>query len=332
MNKNKILVTGATGLLGPYIVSDLISRGYEDIKVLIRSGELNKQLLPFASNLTVVKGDVLDLYPLDEVMKDTDYVIHVAAMVSFDPKEHKKMYQINVDGTANIVNLCLNHNVKKLLHISSVAAIGRSEKNDVITEKTQWSNSKFNPYYGLTKYKSELEVWRGYSEGLSVVIINPSIILGQGDYNRSSLKMVKLIKRGLSHYPIGKVGIVDARDVAEMSSLLLESEISGERYIATATSITYKELFSKMADYLGVKPPKRPISPWLGALLWRLEKVRAVVSGSSPIVTKETIASSSYSSEYNIDKSLSISGFKYRNIDQTIKYSCEGLLEQEVKN
>jgi len=325
-NKSRVLVTGSTGLLGPYVINDLIKKGYENITVLIRSGKLNAELKPFANNLKVVKGDILELFPLTEEIAIVDYVIHVAAMVSFDPKDKQAMYDINVNGTANVVNLCLEHGIKKLVHVSSVAAIGRPDKRELLSETTAWSDSKYNPYYGVTKYKSELEVWRGYTEGLHVAIVNPSIILGRGDYSRSSLKMVKLIKRGLSHYPVGKVGIVDVRDVASMCTLLMESDINGERYIATAESITYKSLFEKMAAHLGSKPPSKAMSPLMGSIVWRLEKIRSLITGSSPIVTKETIASSSYTSEYDTSKSQSLPDFTYRNSAETIKWSCDGLV------
>jgi len=329
MNDHKILVTGATGLLGTYVISDLVAKGYTDINVLIRSGKLNNELQPFAKLLRVWKGDIMELHPLSEIIHSMDYVIHVAAMVSFDPTKRQDMYKINVEGTANIVNLCLTLNVKKLVHISSVAALGRAEvKSGPITEETSWSESKYNPYYGVTKYKSELEVWRGHHEGLPVAIVNPSIILGRGDYNRSSLKMVKLIQRGLSHYPPGQVGVVDVRDVAALTTYLMESDISGERYIATAASISYQDLFTKIANHMGVAAPKRPITPWIGALLWRAEKLRSMITRKSPIVTKETIASSSYHSQYDTSKSRALPGFQYRPVNETIAWSCDGLLQQ----
>lgn len=325
MNKTeKVLVTGATGLLGPYIVADLVESGYTDIKVLIRSGQLNNELRPYDQHLTVVKGDILELYPLSTIIDEVDYVIHVAAMVSFDPRDKKEMYEINVGGTANVANLSLSAGVKKLVHISSVAAIGRAEKVEPISEDTKWSESKYNPYYGVTKYKSELEVWRVHTEGLPVAIVNPSIILGQGDYRRSSLKMVDLVARGLSHYPVGSVGIVDARDVARMSVLLMSSEVDGERYIATADSVSYRSLFEKITTHTGAKPPPRPMTPLLGGILWRLEKLRSLVTRQSPIVTRETIASSSYPATYDTTKSRSIEGFTYRDIEETIEWTCLG--------
>ncbi len=326
--KKKVLVTGATGLLGSFIVGDLISKGYDDIQVLIRSGELNEELKPYAEHLEVHKGDVLELYPLTDIIKSVDYVIHSAAIVSFDPKDRKMMHQINVEGTANIVNLCLSYHIEKLIHVSSIAAIGRPERvADEINEDTKWSESSYNAYYGVTKYKSELEVWRGYNEGLPMAIVNPSIILGRGDYRRSSLKMIKLIQRGLSHYPLGTVGVVDVRDVAALTTYLMESDISGERYIATAESISYQSLFEKIASHLGVNPPAKPMKPWIGALLWRAEKVRSLLTGSSPIVTKETMSSTSYPARYDTTKSRSLAGFDYRDVDESIKWSCEGILK-----
>lgn len=329
MKTESILVTGATGILGHHIVGELIDAGYRDIALLIRSGKLNAQLKPYEGKVRVVKGDVVGLSPLQEEIARADYVIHAAATVSFDPKMRDELYRTNVEGTANIVNLCLAEGVKKLIQISSVAAIGRPEKDGIISENTKWSESKYNPYYGVTKYKSELEVWRGYTEGLPVAIINPSIILGQGDYNRSSLKIIKTLDKGISHYPVGSVGMVDARDVALMARVLMESDISGERYIAASRSIPFKELFETIVGHIGGKAPSKPIKPWIAGLAWRLEKIRSLVTGSAPIITKETMATSSYSANYDTSKSRSIPGFEYRDPAETIRWACEGYLKQK---
>lgn len=319
MKDKHILITGGTGVLGIYIVEALLADGFENIEVFSRSG--GNDSLSFANhpNLTFTQGDIAELHPLTEAIERSDYIIHAAAIVSFHPKKFDLMHSINVEGTANVVNISLEANVKKVIHISSIAAIGRSEKNNTISESTTWNNSKYNSYYGITKYLAEQEVWRANYEGLNMAIINPSLIIGGKTWDQSSLQIFEKVYNSLPFYTSGSTGIVDVQDVAKMTLYLLKSDINGERFIASGGNISYKDLFQKMASFMGRKAPQKLAPKWIMSLFWRLEKVRSFLSGKGPIITRETARSTSHLSVYDNQKSIDLGWGQYIDSDETLK-------------
>lgn len=315
----RILVTGGTGVLGRYIVDYLLSDGYVNIEVFTRTN--NTSNLNFGSDQRIefTQGDIRELYPLTDSIEKADYVIHAAAIVSFDPKEFRRMHAVNVEGTSNIMNLSATSNVKKVIHVSSIAALGRSEKSKSISEATTWVNSKYNSYYGITKYLAEQEVWRSYHEGQSMAIVNPSLILGDGDWNQSSLQIFKKAYDGIPYYPTGGTGIVDVKDVAKFIVLLMESDIEGERFVLSGGNVSYKDIFQKMGNAMQRKVPTKPAPSWMLSILWRVEKIRCMLTGTSPLITKESVKSTAHQSNYDNSKSLGINGFKYQDVDETIE-------------
>ena len=319
ISKNqRILVTGGTGVLGTYVVMCLLSRGYTNIEIFTRSG--NKPHLEFSKDQRIIftKGDIAELYPLTESIERADYIINAAAIVSFDPRVFKKMHLVNVEGTANVMNLASTSNVKKVIHVSSIASLGRSERSDLISETSTWVNSKYNSYYGITKYLAEQEVWRSYFEGQSMAIVNPSLIIGDGDWDQSSLQIFKKAYNGLPYYPKGGNGIVDVRDVSAFIINLMESAVEGERFIVSGGNISYKDLFTQLANSMDRKAPNKPAPDWMLSILWRIDKIRSYITRQSPIVTKESVKSTSRNSNYDNSKSLNFNDFEYRDINETL--------------
>lgn len=323
ISKNqKILVTGGTGVLGAYIVRCLLEKGFTNIEVFSRSGI--KTDLEFSNDDRVLftKGDISELYPLSDCIERADYIIHAAAIVSFDPRVFTKMHLVNVEGTANVMNLASTSNVKKVIHVSSIAAIGRKERSGEISESSTWVNSKYNSYYGITKYLAEQEVWRSYYEGQSMAIVNPSLIIGDGSWDQSSLQIFKKIYNGLPYYPKGGTGIVDVRDVSRFIVDLMESPIEGERFILSAGNISYKDLFTSIANKMKRKAPTKPAPSWMLSILWRIDKIRSFLTQKSPIITRESVKSTAHQSQYDNSKSLTLNNFKYIKMEDTIaKYA-----------
>jgi len=270
-----------------------------------------------------IECDILDVIGLGEAMKDVQQIYHVAAMVSFESKHRKKMHQVNIEGTANVVNLALEHGVKKLVHVSSTAAIGRRKKLTRIDEKTKWERSDYNSEYGISKYLAEQEVWRGVAEGLQAVVINPGIILGAGFWEEGSASFFMKMWKGNKFYGKGGNAFVDVRDVSQLMIVMMESDIVGERFLAIGENWTYQKVFDTIADSLNKNRPTISLNPWLGSMAWRVEWLRSKLTGSSAIVTKETVQNSFQTWVYNNQKSIDTFNYQYIPLEQTIKGTGE---------
>lgn len=315
-------------MLGTHLIAHLYRRGYRQIRGLYLPG--GKDDPPSdqtgADLVEWVEGDVLDLPSLEEAIHGIDWVIHGAGIISFDRRDAQLMRQVNVEGTANVVNLCLDYGVEKLLHVSSVAALGRSKPGQTISETSKWERSPYNTRYGISKFLGEQEVWRGIEEGLSAVIVNPSIILGPGRWDQGPARFFPMLHGGFPFYPLGATALVDARDVASMILALLESDIKGERFIATAGHLTYKSLFELITTHLNLPAPRYALHPFLQYLgLWA-SQLKSLWSKERGLVTRETIRQSALEFYYDHSKSQKRLGFEYTPIEQTIAYTAERYL------
>lgn len=313
-----VLVTGATGLLGSYLIKELLPLG-QPIRALYHRARTS---LPHHDKVEWIQADILDMPRLEEAMQEVTQVYHCAALVSFNPDETHNLYQTNVEGTTNVVNACLGAGVRKLLHVSSVATLGKA-KEEVLTESSQWTESKSGTVYGKTKHLAEMEVWRGVGEGLNAVIINPSIILGSGNWNEGSSKLFKTAYEEFPWYTDGITGFVDVADVAKAACLLMHSDITEERFILNADNIPYHQLFNMIADAFGKKRPSKKVTPFLASLIWRAEKIRHHFSGGNPLLTKETAANAQAKRYYDGTRILhALPNFHYTPLPQTVLRIC----------
>lgn len=312
-----ILVTGGTGFLGSYLLRALVLAG-KPVRALYRQ-QIPELINDIKDRIEWVKGDVLDTGALEDAMQGIDQVYHCAAVISFQPDKRDQMLKVNIEGTANVVNLALDAGVKKLVHVSSVAAIGRSLKVPEITEDIPWEESKNNSNYAISKHSSEIEVWRGIAEGLDAVIVNPSIILGSGFWQDGSGMLLKNAWKEFPYYTEGVTGFVDVQDVVDVMIRLMDSKITGQRYILSAENWPYRQLFNTMANALGKKPPHIAAKPWMAELVWRLEKVKGLFTGKRPLLTKETARNAQLKVYYNSDKiKEALPSFRYKPLEQTI--------------
>ncbi|MGM9506738.1 SDR family NAD(P)-dependent oxidoreductase [Larkinella sp. GY13] len=323
------LITGANGLIGSHIIRRYLDAG-RTVAALRRANSDLTLLNDIRDRVTWLEGDILDIPSLEDALqtvqaRGTVDVVHVAAMISYSPKDRDRMDKVNVEGTANVVNLCLAKRVRKLGYVSSVAAVGRptikgenTNAATVIDETQRWEESPQNSFYGQTKYRAELEVWRGVAEGLDAVMVNPSLVLGEGDWTRSSTQLFKYAYDEKPFYPAGMVNLVDVRDVAEAVFQLMQSPITAERFILSAKSLSYKEFLDKMADAMGKKRTKYRVAPKLTQLLWPVEAIRSWITGKPPLITRETARSASGNYQYDGRKIEKRLPFRYRNTDETI--------------
>ena len=329
LKDKQLFVTGGSGFIGGYLLHYLVKEGCEKIRATKRKNSNLALVKSIKDRIEWIECDLLDQPYLEDSLIGVDIVFHCAAIVSFNPREKKQMFQVNIEGTSNLVDACLFHEVEKLIHVSSVAAIGRQKNVQNISEDTKWEWSKMNSRYAISKYFSEQEVWRGMAEGLDVLVVNPSIVIGSGFWNGGTQKLFLTVKEGLSFFPKGNSGFVDVRDVAIFMVQLAKSGLKNQRFILNESNLTYQAFFSKIANSLGVKPPTNPVTPLLRELIWRVEKVKAIFTGKDPIITKETVRQSSNTFFYKNEKSLESVDFKYTPIQQTIQETCQQLLDSE---
>ncbi len=332
-----VLITGITGLVGSFTARRFLEAGYKVVG-LKRANSDFSLLQGIENQIVWHEGDILDIMVLEKAMIDIEYVIHTAAIVSFAPKDRDKMFKTNIEGTANVVNLCLEKNIKKLCFVSSVAALGRSIPNEKklenvisINEKATWEESPLNSNYAKTKYLAELEVWRGEAEGLNCVVVNPSLILGEADWHKSSTQLLKYVFDEHKFYPQGNLNYVDVLDVAECIFKLTIGNISGEKFILSAGEITYKDFFEKVAPRFHKKAPIILLKASITSIIWRLEAIRSLFTGNAPLITKETALLSSHSFKYPNDKIKQTLGFEFKNLDESLDRVCGNLLEKYVE-
>lgn len=313
-----ILVTGGSGFLGQHLVRHLSAQGLQ-VKALYNNtaptGELKD--LP---NVTWHQCDLLDIYAVEEMMQGITDVYHCAAMVSFDPREREAMLHFNVESTANIVNHALEQGIRKLVHVSSVAAIGRNgETTKHIDEEQEWGESRYNSAYGLSKYMAEMEVWRAIGEGLDAVVANPGIILGPGNWDTGSAQLMKLVDKEFPFYTQGTTSWVSVDDTVKALVMLMDSDISAERYIISAGNYPYVDIFTMMAKALDRRPPRYKANNFMTGIVWRLSTLRNKLTGGSMLITKETATTAGSYCCYDNTKFLSaFPAFAYESMEDTI--------------
>jgi nucleoside-diphosphate-sugar epimerase len=253
-----VLVTGATGLLGSYLMAELSERTKLPLKGLCRNKR--KTEIPYRvfqktgkenkfSEIEWIEGNILDEFFLDDIITPGTLVIHAAGMVSFLPKDREEMMQINYLGTKNVVNACLGKENVRLCHVSSIAVLRNKNKSKILDE------TDFNPpdpsenAYHISKYLAELEVWRGMEEGLDMVVCNPGLILAGICPDQSSGMLLKKAKKTGFFYPTGSTGILFAEDAARAITEIAFSSYSSERFILIENNYSYRELFSMLNNY-----------------------------------------------------------------------------------
>ncbi|MDR7128663.1 nucleoside-diphosphate-sugar epimerase [Algoriphagus sp. 4150] len=315
----KILITGITGLFGSYLAKEFASLG--EIHGFRRIDSSSRLLEGVGFPIIWHEGELSDIESLEESLEGMDLVVHAAGKVSFDAHDEESLHRTNVDGTTNLVNAMLNTGVKKLVHVSSVAAIGRSPELLQLDENFKWVESPLNTDYGVSKYLAELEAWRGEQEGLDLLVVNPSILLGRISDARSSSDIYHYVLEENSYYPKGDLNYIDVRDAAGQVRELVEKEAWGERFILNKEQISYREFFEKMAAVFGKKAPSKPVSPiMLRAAVFFNAIFRKIGLSKSPL-NKKTAMISQQKVFFDNTKVNKLLGSSYRSLDETLNWS-----------
>lgn len=330
-------VTGATGLLGGHLLLELV-RQNQPVKAFIRKNtnpnkvlsiwkHYEKQPDELLNKVEWVKIDLTEKYDLFESLQEVSQLYHCAGKVSFDPRDKKELNEINIRATRNLVNTCLEIGNIRFLYVSSIAALGKSE-NDVISEDNGWPGESVS-LYARSKMLGELEVWRGITEGLNGLIVNPSVILGPGNWGNSSARIFDIVYKGLNFYTLGETGFVDVLDVVRIMMVLMKTDISNERFILNAENISYKALFDKVAGALQTKPPENYVNPLVTSLFWRFEAMKQFFTGIDPRLTRQSAKTSHLKKHYSAEKINKITGILFRPLDETIERIAGNYLNEK---
>ncbi|MCX6350886.1 MAG: NAD-dependent epimerase/dehydratase family protein [Bacteroidetes bacterium] len=348
-----ILVTGGSGFAGSYLLYELckteekvraIKRtstslkqvkfvfglmadafAYEDVDAtyILAAEELRESLF---NKIEWVDADLNDEESLLAALDGITEVYHAAAEVSFVKKDAAKTTKTNVDGTALLVNLCLQKGIEKFCFFSSIASLNR-EDNKLTDEAMPDAIPDFSSVYSQTKYQAEMEVWRAMAEGLNAVIINPAVIIGAGDFSKGSIKIIDTLYHGLAAYPTGSTGFVDVRDVAKAAIQLMQTpKAFGQRYVLVSENVSYEYLFKNVCKEFNRKAPNIKAHKTLGYMAWAMLAIKAMVTGKPQSITKELVYTASKKFSFSNHKIKTEVGFNFTPISQTIHDACEGYL------
>ncbi len=323
-------------MVGMHLIAALLKAG-EPVRALMRptsdTTSLNRLLDHTGADrnlLEFIDGELLDVEVLTQAMHGCKQVFHAAALVSFHRKDKSKLFKTNVEGTFNMVNAALaTSGLEAFVYISSVAALGRNRSQDAVTEASEWKEDPELTNYARSKHMAEREVWRGSEEGLKVFIVNPSIILGIGDFERSSAEIFRQIDKGMPFYPPGSNGFVAVQDVVAACFHLLENDLSAERYILNTSHLTYGELFRKVGGAIGAKAPDAAAAPWLMRAVHLSVSLLEKLTGKRAFVTREGIRNASKSFRYDAGK-IEASGFRFTPLDEVIRETGEYYLQTKA--
>lgn len=336
-----ILITGGTGLVGAHLLLDL-AENETAVRAIYRTSdgiEKTKSLFKLYqkehlfSNIDWVEADIIDIPSLEKAFHNIDYVYHCAGFISYDPNEEDLLRKVNIEGTANIVNYCIDNKIKKLCHVSSIAALGittsdekdPNSKNELatqITEEAEWNPEIAHSDYAISKYGAEMEIWRGQQEGLEVVIVNPGVIFGAGFWNQGSGLFFSSIKKGFPFYTNGSTGFVGATDVVKIMIQLMKSNVAGERFTLVAENLTFKNVIFLIAEKLEAKKPGVEAKPWMTAVGWRLDWLLSIIFRTKRKLSKYS-ANSLHSTDYiSNEKIKNALNFEFQSIDSVINEVC----------
>jgi dihydroflavonol-4-reductase len=324
-----ILVTGGTGLVGSHLLFELTNQG-KSVRALKREtsnlGIIEKLFNAYSHSpqkqlnlIEWIEGDVEDYASILDALEGVDEVYHCAAMVSFAKKDSVKMLEVNVNGTANIVDACLEVGVKKFCHVSSIASLGSANADNVVNEESPWGKSKEKSGYAISKFRSEMEVWRGIELGLNSVIVNPSVIIGPCSWESGSGLYFSTVAKGFPFYTLGATGYVDVRDVVKSMLQLMDKNVFGKRYVLNSENITHKEAFSLIALAMGKKPPSIKVPPLMTKMVWPMAWFVSLFTRKAPAITKDTARSAHSKTYYSSELIHKELGIEFIPISEAIR-------------
>ncbi|WP_114748391.1 NAD-dependent epimerase/dehydratase family protein [Pleomorphovibrio marinus] len=317
----KVLVTGATGLLGSYLIRELLVN--HEVHGFRRKESSNRLVQDIEGKVTWHEGEITDYQSLQDATVGIDAVWHVAGLVSFKNRDQEKLLTVNTEGTANLVNVMLENGPKKLVFISSVAALGKDPDTQLIDEEYKWVTSELNTPYAISKHLAELEVWRGAQEGLEVLVFNPSVLLARHKDDRSSTMVYDYVFKGISYFPQGSINYIDIRDAAEIMVKIAEVGTWNNRFIINKESLPYKKFFEEIAKVTGKKAPHKPLTKGLLAAALFFSRITNFF-GTFPVsLNKQSALLSQMNFTFDNRKSGRVLPYEYTPLAETLKWAFD---------
>lgn len=324
-----ILITGGTGMVGAHLLYFLLKEN-KQVRAIHRKNSntasvkkifelYGPEAIALFDKIEWKEADITDIPALTSAFDGITQVYHCAAIINFNPAKYKKLKKINVEGTANIINLSLAKKIGKICYVSSVATFGSTPKGQLINEETSWNPDEKNNVYAITKYGAEMEVWRGTQEGLDAVIVNPGIILGVSTNNQGSGMISSIARRGTSFYPPGGMGFVDVKDVVKAMIRLMDSQIKNEQYILIGENASFHEILTRFSHIYGKKPPNKKLSQSFMLFLCGLDWLSHKVLRTKRKLTRATVRSMFSTPLYDSSKIKKELGFVFTPMEETFR-------------
>jgi dihydroflavonol-4-reductase len=334
-----ILVTGGTGLIGSHLLFELaqknqriraIKRTKSDISNVLKVfGYYSNNPVSLFNKIEWIDADLNDKYHVHSLMEGVKDVYHSAGYISFNQRRKEELFATNIRGTANIVDAAMQKDVRKFCYVSSIATLGYEEGQTMINEKTRWKPDKKSSFYSISKFKAELEVWRGWAEGLNAVIVNPSVVLGPGFWKKGVGSMLRKIQDGFNYYTEGSTGYIDVRDVVKIMIKLMESDVTGEQFILSAENISFKQILEYFARSLGKDIQFRPASRLVASFIWRTESLRSLFMNTEPLLTHDSAKIAFEKNLYSNKKITDLLNYPFTPINESIDFIVEKFLKEE---
>ncbi|MGO9482153.1 MAG: NAD-dependent epimerase/dehydratase family protein [Candidatus Kryptoniota bacterium] len=315
----RIFVTGANGLIGSNLCQRLSDLGYEVIAMVREQSNL-LGLKGFTGK--TVCGDILDEKTLPALIEGSDFVFHAAGLVTFDNRRREELFRVNVEGTKNVMNAALHAGVKKVVHTSSVAAIGTPQGCDIADESVAYNKFKYKVAYSDSKHFGEVEVEKAVHRGLDAVIANPGSIVGQRDVYSHFGVLLRILKgKKIVPYLDGGMCVVGVDDVIAGEIAALKFGKSGEKYILGSENITFKELFRKIGKVVGSAEPNVHVPIWTARLIASTLEILSNITGKPPVLTKAHVVSATLPHYFSFEKAKRELGFEPNPVMDAIKKS-----------
>lgn len=309
------LVTGATGFLGSHLVTALLARGVR-VRAFARPAWRNAGGAPGPAEPAF--GDIRDAEAIAGAAEGCDTVFHTAAIVSFRSSGRGEQMEVNVGGTRAVVGACLRAGVRRLVHVSSVAAVGRRSDGGLADESTEFNWPPALTYRN-SKHLGEREVLEGVSRGLDAVIVNPSVIIGPGDRNVHGGQLVRDAARGrLFAYTRGGINLVGVEDVVDGVLRAADRGVAGRRYILGGVNLTHREAFRFVTGITGGRGPVVCIPRWGVLAAARAAELAGTLTGSEPLITPDLVAGAGSCQWFSTARARGELGYRPLSLEKSI--------------